>query len=149
MKTLQKCEGFTLIEVVVAMGVMSVGLLGLASLQATSLKLNQSALLRTQATNLAYNVIDAMLANKAGVINDEYNQNLPITPHGFVQDYILDTSTIANQDLQTWNNALAYTLPQGAGGIMRNGNTITIVVEWNDSQNAEERQTFVTVTNIQ
>ena len=59
--------GFTLIEVLIAMLVLAVGLLGLAGLQATSLKNNQSAYNRSQATQLAYDMADRMRANVAGV----------------------------------------------------------------------------------
>ncbi len=55
--------GFTLIEVLIAMLVLAVGLLGLAGLQATSLRNNQSAYNRSQATQLAYDLADRMRAN--------------------------------------------------------------------------------------
>ena len=42
--------GFTLLEVLVAVVVLSVGLLGLASLQVNGLRFNHSAYMRTQAT---------------------------------------------------------------------------------------------------
>jgi type IV pilus assembly protein PilV len=55
--------GFTLIEVLVAMVVLTVGLLGLAGLQATSLKNSQNAYYRSVATQLAYDMADRMRAN--------------------------------------------------------------------------------------
>ena len=58
-----KNAGFTLIEVLIAMLVLAVGLLGLAGLQATSLRNNQSAYNRSQATQLAYDLADRMRAN--------------------------------------------------------------------------------------
>src|SRR5690606_37357910 len=51
-------RGFSLIEVMVAVLVLSLGLLGLAALQGLSMRNNQSANYRTQATNLAYEFID-------------------------------------------------------------------------------------------
>jgi type IV pilus assembly protein PilV len=56
--------GVTLIEVLVAVLVLSVGLLGYAALLAFSLKANQSANFRTQATVLAYEALDMIRANR-------------------------------------------------------------------------------------
>jgi len=56
-------SGFTLIEVLIAMLVLSVGLLGLAGLQARGLKNNLSAYHRGQATQLAYDMADRIRAN--------------------------------------------------------------------------------------
>lgn len=59
----QKLRGFTLIEVMVALVVLAVGLLGMASLMARSQKSNESAYLRSQATLLAYDFVERMKAN--------------------------------------------------------------------------------------
>jgi type IV pilus assembly protein PilV len=56
--------GFTLIEVLVAIVVLAFGLLGFALLQTMSVRFTQSANYRTQATNLAYDLIDQMRANR-------------------------------------------------------------------------------------
>src|SRR5690606_18076869 len=56
--------GFSLIEVLVALLVLSVGLLGYALLQTTTVRFTQSANYRTQATNLTYQLIDQMRANR-------------------------------------------------------------------------------------
>src|SRR5690606_37316619 len=61
--------GFTLIEVLIALVVMSVGLLGLASLQTNTLAFNRDAYLRSQATALAYDIIDRMRANRDAAVN--------------------------------------------------------------------------------
>ncbi|MFD0739462.1 type IV pilus modification protein PilV [Lysobacter koreensis] len=56
--------GFTLIEVLIAILVMAVGLLGFAMMQTMSLRFAQAANQRTQATNLAYDLLDQMRANR-------------------------------------------------------------------------------------
>ena len=60
-----KNTGFTLIEVLIAMVILAIGLLGLAGLQATSLRNTQSAYFRSEATQLAYGMADRMRANAA------------------------------------------------------------------------------------
>ena len=60
-------RGVTLIEILITLLVLAVGLLGLAALQGISLKTGQVSLYRTQATNLAYEVIDHARANRSQV----------------------------------------------------------------------------------
>lgn len=60
----RNASGFTLIEVMIAVLVLGVGLLGFALLQTTSVRFAQSANQRTQATNLAYDLLDQMRSNR-------------------------------------------------------------------------------------
>ena len=60
---LKQC-GFTLLEVLVAILIFAIGLLGLASLQTVSQRSNHSAYLRSQAVIQAYDIADRMRANK-------------------------------------------------------------------------------------
>lgn len=57
-------RGFSMIEVMVALLVLALGLLGFALLQTMNLRYTQSANQRTQATNLAYDLLDQMRANR-------------------------------------------------------------------------------------
>ena len=66
-------NGFTMVELLVAVLVLSIGLLGLAGLQAAGLRNNQSAYLRSQATILAYDVADRMRATRAAAAAGAYN----------------------------------------------------------------------------
>lgn len=63
----RSAQGFTLLEVLIAVVVLSVGLLGLARLQTAGLRQNHSAFMRSQATMLAYDIIDRMRTNKGTV----------------------------------------------------------------------------------
>lgn len=56
-------RGFTLIEVMVAVVILAVGLLGMASLMARSQKSNESAYSRSQATLMAYDIVERMRTN--------------------------------------------------------------------------------------
>lgn len=57
-------SGFSMIEVLVALVILAIGLLGFALLQTMNLRFTQSANYRTQATNLAYDLLDQMRANR-------------------------------------------------------------------------------------
>ena len=66
-------SGFSLLKVMVAMLVLSIGLIGIAGLQMAGLRSNQNAFLRSQATILASDIIDRMRVNTQGVQNGNYN----------------------------------------------------------------------------
>ncbi len=67
-----RCGGFTLVEVLVAVVLLSIGLLGLAKLQFWGVKHTGSAYFRTQATQLANELVERMRANPVAVANLEY-----------------------------------------------------------------------------
>ncbi len=103
-------KGFTLLEVMIALLVLSIGLLGLAHLQITSLKHSQSAEFRSQASVLATDMLDRMRANQAAAQDGDYNLSLnSAIPN--------DTDTMAKADISRWLNKVAVALPQGDGAI--------------------------------
>ncbi len=66
-------QGFTLIEMLIAMIVLSVGLLGLAKLQSTGLRMNDSAYFRSQAVSLGYDMFDRMRGNRTQALAMAYD----------------------------------------------------------------------------
>jgi type IV pilus assembly protein PilV len=62
--------GFTLIEVLVAMTILGVGLLGLAGMQIAGMRGSHSAYLRTQATFAAYDLADRMRSNPGAFVGN-------------------------------------------------------------------------------
>lgn len=119
-------RGFTLLEVLVAILVLSIGLLGLAGLMASSLKNSHSAYQRTQATWLAYDALDRMRANRQVALAQGYDLALGETPGG---------SGLAATDLSEWDTALTDTLPAGDGSIsVAAGGVVKIIVQWNDTR---------------
>lgn len=119
--------GVTLVEVLVSVAVLSIGLLGLAQLQMNGVRQSQSALLRTQATMLAYSMADRMRANRAGVTAGAYNQS-SVTGGGENNHCsVVDASgigltaepaqctpqQIAQNDLLEWRKMVERQLPGG------------------------------------
>lgn len=76
----RKASGFTLIEVMIAVLVLGIGLLGFALLQTMSVRFAQSANQRTQATNLSYEMLDQMRTNRIAAAN--YSGNYTATATG-------------------------------------------------------------------
>jgi type IV pilus assembly protein PilV len=72
--TIQKSTGFSMLEMLVALLVLSIGLLGVATLQVRGQQFNQVGYLRTQATFLAYDIMDRMRIN---IDNDNTDDGPP------------------------------------------------------------------------
>ncbi len=147
-RTLRHCRGFTLVEVMVALLVMSIGLLGISKLVLLSARSNDSAYLRTQATALAYGILDAMHSNRQTAINGGYvvasaktfadpgvqcSQAAPCTT----------PTVLAQYDLYQWKQRLLALGPLGDGAIQiasvtdpvsgTTNTTATITVTWDDT----------------
>ncbi len=115
-------SGFSLIEVLIAVVLLSVGLLGLAGLQTTSLKNSGSALLRSQAVTMGHSILDKVRANRAAAENGDYDTAF--------EDDAQDGSTVAAKDLSAWKQDIE-TLPGGQGRIDRDASDAFIVsVRW-------------------
>ncbi len=133
-------SGFTLLEVLIAVVILSVGLLGMAGLQARSLQANQSALMRSQATVLAYDMIDRMRANRALARAGDYNQLLAAAAPG--------GGVIEQDDIIAWLADIARKLPAGDGAINVNADIITVTVQWDDSRGGMAAQQFVVESRL-
>jgi type IV pilus assembly protein PilV len=129
-------RGATLVEVLVALLVLSIGLLGVAALQVSALQTNQGAHVRSQASVLAYDIADRMRANRAVALAGGYNVLYTVTPSG---------GALNELDLQNWKAALTNTLPTGQGEISLVGSIALIKVRWTDKSGT---QVFETRTQI-
>jgi type IV pilus assembly protein PilV len=134
-------RGVTLIEALVALLVLSIGLLGVAGLQMVALRNNHGAHLRSQATVLAYDIADRMRANRAAALAGDYDVAVGGTIAG---------ATLAAIDVQTWKQTLSGVLPGGDGSLARNGNVVRIQIQWRDrfGSGVFVTETFTTQTQI-
>lgn len=122
--------GFTLLEVLIALLVLSFGLLGLAALQAYSVKANQSANLRSQASVLANMMMDNIRSNRANIASyyaDDYDEFLcSATP---------DTGSVAARDLSEWRIQVNCQLPQGRAAVAPiSVNEVAVCIRWSDER---------------
>ena len=149
-----KEKGFMLIETLVAVIILAIGLLGMASMQVAGLKNNNSAYTRTQATYLAYDIIDRIRNNP----NADYSLAMGSTPSdvGGVSALNLCSFTdaastlncsednLSTFDQATWVADIANVLPSGEGEITVNGSAYTISIRWIDKQGASTADQQVT-----
>lgn len=142
-------QGFTLLEVMISALVLSVGLLGLAGLQGVSLKMSQGSYLRVQAVNLAYEIVDAMRANKANAASYNGTWEVITGNQAFATAYSSGTA-IATSDITAWRNRLAY-LPDGTGTILVTGGTmVTVTINWDETrfEGSSSTQSFLFKTEL-
>ncbi len=143
--------GFTLLEVLIAVFVLAIGLLGLSGLQATSLRNNQSAYNRSQATQLAYDMADRMRSNSLNNNNLAASTYVTITlANAQAQtdcatvSSSCTTADMAQNDLFQWRQDLASWLPSGTGSIAVNAaaRVYTITVSWDDNHSGNVDTNF-------
>lgn len=113
----QRQSGFTLIEVLVAALLLSIGLVGLAGLQGASLMSNQSSFMRSQVTALAYDLADRMRANVQGANANRYDPSAAKSIGACKTTTGCSVRQLARNDLAEWNTAIAAYLPDGQGWV--------------------------------
>lgn len=129
--------GFTLIEVLVAVIVLAIGLVGLATLQGTSIRGNYSAMTRSKAVAVAYDVMDRMRANRDQALlgtGSAYNTTFAATPAAVNCSSPCTSTQLAQYDLNLWKSEVAR-LPAGEGQVaIDSDNKATVSVRWADAR---------------
>lgn len=129
-------RGFTLLEVLITVLVLSLGLLGLAALQVASVRDTQGAYLKNQAVNRAYEILDAMRANRDEALAGDYDNDFDAIAGNFCG--LADPSAVQS-DLCAWEQSLAATLPEGRGAVDIDGNGVaTVCVRWAEPRRRDE-----------
>ncbi len=108
-------EGATLIEILVALLVVAIGLLGMAGLQAESLRQLQSAYLRTQAGMLGGDMLERVLANREGALAGAYLAEAGVLNTRCELPVGCHSVELAGHDIAQWQAVLQRTLPAGTG----------------------------------
>ncbi len=122
-------KGFAILEALIAVFVLSVGLLGVAALQASALRNNQSALERSLAVMQSYAIFDAMRANTDAMRAGSYNMGWTCTPPS--------GGTLAQNDRRQWITDIQAALndPAACGRIACTpAGVCTVEVRWDDSR---------------
>jgi len=142
--------GFSLIEAMVSLLVVSVGMIGIASLYGQGLGAGRTALYRTQAVNLASDMADRIRVNRQGGANyGGAAANNNCDPPGGVN---CTPPQMAAHDLFVWGNQVAQLLPGGVGAVQFAATTpptFTIQVTWQEvGLGAITHQIAIRVPNI-
>ncbi|MYM64590.1 type IV pilus modification protein PilV [Pseudomaricurvus sp. HS19] len=140
-------SGFSMLEVLIAILVLAIGLLGVSAMQLSSLKVNQGAYYRSQAVMVASEVLDRLRANRDAYLGGAYDgaDTSGIVPgaQACVTDAAGCTDAAqASQDIREWaayfndlagvGNSFRPLLPGGRVQVVRDvlTNNVTVTVSW-------------------
>ncbi len=146
MNTPSKIKGFTLVEVLVALVILSVGLLSMATLMMLSLQSSQGAYLRSQASLLTYDIVERMRANYTQATStDDYvlAKGASATSNPNCKTSGCGSSDQAKQDLYDWRKSISDSIPSADASIARaNDNEYTIEISWEESGKTSASSSF-------
>lgn len=129
-------RGLSLIEVLIAVLVLSVGLLGLAGMNMAGIRNNHNAYMRSQATFMASDMLDRMRINRTeAIVEETYDRNLGDSSPAVEDLDDADFSpSMAAQDVNAWLTTLSSVLPSGDGSIDCNPATeqCSVTVRWSE-----------------
>lgn len=136
--------GVGLIEVLIAVAILAFGLLGIAAMQATTLRSSQSASERSEAAIATYAILERMRANYAVAANGGYDLAALTcnAPTG---------TNLVTRDQRDWIEAIHAGMgPMSCGQIVGcGGETCKIIVQWDDSRDGgSETERLETVTRL-
>jgi len=143
-------RGFGLVESLVALVVISVGMIGIAALYGQGLRASSTALYRTQAVNLAADMADRIRVNRRG--NANYGGAAANNACGAGGGLDCSAAQMAAYDLFVWQAQVTAQLPGGVGVVQFAGSTpptYTISVTWQEvGVGAITHQIAVRVPNL-
>ncbi len=128
--------GFTLIEVLIAVIIAAIGLLGVAALQLSTLKSTDGSRYRSVAIQLTADMADRLRANTGGAIqgaslNQGYNRPRTTigdtaynTPNSACRSAGCQPGEMALDDLTRWQGRITASLPGGIGVVCIDSGTL-------------------------
>lgn len=133
-------RGVSLLEVLIAVIILALGLLGLAGLQLNALRNNQSSMERSMAVVESYSIIDAMRIDRENALSGGFNIELDADP---------TEGSFAGNEIAKWRNRLQDALGEDAtGSIACNGAVCTVTVQWNDERGTGGSSSQEIVTEV-
>ena len=127
----RRAGGFTLLEILVAMLILAIGLLGVAAMQLRGMQYSHDAYLRTQISMLAYDIADRMRLNVAAAASYTGNYTVPTTAPGGCAP----AAVTATNDLACWHRQVYDALPPGSrANITLAGGEYTVSLGWDDRE---------------
>ena len=135
--------GMTLIEVLVAVLILAMGLLGAAVIQLNALKYTDSSRMTSQASFIAYDMLDRIRANAGANYSWGQAERAPSsTAAGSVRDL----------DLHDFEANIVGFAGEGAkGSVVVSGSEVTVSISWDDARGANAkgaRETFTLTSRV-
>ena len=157
----QSSYGFSMVEVLVALVVLSVGMLGIAGLYVITLRSGSGAISRLQAVNLATDIGDRIRANRFAQAAYDTSVTVP-ADNGCIGGIAVNCTRaqIASQDIWDWNQQIQTALPGATGTIvvvpgalnnaqgMVDPSQYTITISWPEPDQTGGPSTHILVLQI-
>lgn len=139
-------DGFSMLEVLITVLILSFGLLGMAALITTGMRSNHIAHYRSIATQQTLSIADRMRANLAGVragAYDSLDNSTPTNPD--CNTKACNETEMATYDHFQWNTANSQLLPGGVGTVTKNATgEFSINISWTEKGESATTKTFET-----
>lgn len=139
-------SGIGLVEVLIAVLILAIGLLGLASMQTNGMRMTNGSMSRSQAVFLANDIVERARANRDNredyALAPDADGNVGACNLALAYDATL---TVAQNDMAEWLNSLACLLPEADASIafVTASNRMTVTVDWNRSAGNVENRVMV------
>lgn len=161
LKTIQvfysKHSGISLIEVMAALLVLTIGVLGMVGLQSKSLQHNHVAYLRSQAVIIGNDMMDRIRVNRSlAEVGNDYvvnlgelttEQCLPAAYPNACETGTCTPAQIAEYDIRQWKFQMACLLPDSDGSIViensDSGRLFVISMQFNESRDQQNLRQVV------
>lgn len=131
-KIKNKEKGYTLFEVMIAIVVLSMGMVALGSVMLRSLRYSKESANRFVATQQLYEIADRMRANHKGVSAGNYDNRSGVPAANNCRTDSCSYSDLADFDINEWNVKNSRVLPLGEGEIIKDGDSFFVVVRWQE-----------------
>ncbi len=137
--------GFSLVEVLITLVIMSIGMLGIAGLYVQSMQAGRTSMFRHHAVTLASDVADRIRANPlAGVAYAAAGGTDNACVNGGVN---CNAADMAANDILLWQDQADDSLPGGQVGIVFDGGvvppTYQITISWSAPNPANQAPTYI------
>ena len=139
MTTYKKSRGFSLVEVLIALVIMSIGMLGIAGLYVQSLQAGRTSMLRHHAVTLAGDIADRIRANPTA--GAAYTAAIGTDNNCVAMNADCDVAEMAAHDIFLWQAQAREFLPPMGDGTQQvvvvhddavTPETFTITVRWDE-----------------
>lgn len=135
--------GMTLIEVLVAVLILAIGLLGAAVIQLNALKYTDSSRMTSQASFIAYDMLDRIRANAGVDYSWGRGERAPANS---------TAASVRDLDLHDFEtNILGFAGESAKGTVAISADEVTVSISWDDSRGTNRpgaRETFALTSRI-
>ena len=139
----RKQSGMTLIEVMVSVLILAVGLLGAAVIQLNALKYTDSSRMTSQASFIAYDMLDRIRANSGADYTWRRSARAPAS--GLA-------ASVRDLDLHDFEaNIRGFAGESADGSVAISANEVTVSISWDDHRGTntpDARETFTLTSRI-